>query len=122
MNLNPPRYSPPVSRLRSMQPYGRCLSCSPLLLLRGLGLLSRLWFGQVPRLDDPALCFVDVFLALQALDADFDPVASPDNVLAVHALRRRFANLLRAEVDIVADVAGDGENEEENDERDDLAV
>lgn len=76
---------------------------------------------QVPRLDDVALCLVDVFLVLHVLDADADAVLCEDDVLAAHALGRGLAHLCEGEVDLVEDPAAAAEEGDGDDEGDDLA-
>lgn len=76
---------------------------------------------QIPRLDDVALCLVDVFLVLHVLDADADAVLCEDDVLAAHALGRGLAHLCEGEVDLVEDPAAAAEEGDGDDEGDDLA-
>lgn len=75
--------------------------------------ISRL--GQIPRLNNPALRLVHVTLVFDTLDANLDTVLCPYDVLAVHALGCGLADLLRADVDVVADEGSAGEDEEEED-------
>lgn len=55
-------------------------------------------------------------------DADLEAILGEDDILLIHAGRSRGANLLPAEVDMVANPADYAENREEDDEWEDLAI
>lgn len=87
-----------------------------------LVLLARLVRRQVPSVDDPALGGIDLPLVLDMLKADLDAILGPDDVLLAHALRHVPAHLGGALVDMVAHEDEGSHDDEEDDERDKLAV
>lgn len=87
-----------------------------------LVLLARLVRRQVPRVDDPALGGIDLPLVLDMLKADLDAILGPDDVLLAHALRHVPAHLSRALVDMIAHKDEGSHDDEEDDEREKLAV
>lgn len=76
--------------------------------------------AEIPGLDNPALGSIDIFLVLDLLDANANAILGEDDILLAHALLGRLADLADAEVDLVADPSGAGEDEKEDDEREDL--
>lgn len=96
-------------------------SATPRLL--DLLLQRRLVHGgvaHIPGLDDQPLRLVEILLVLDVPHADLDAVLGEDDVLLVHARRRRVADLSSAHVDVVAHEAGDADDDEEDDEGEEL--
>lgn len=87
-----------------------------------LVLLARLVRRHVPRVDKPALGGVDLPLVLDMLKADLYAILGPDDVLLAHALRHVPAHLVGALVDMVAHKDEGSHDDEEDDEREELAV
>lgn len=85
------------------------MDCLLFLLLLCLG-------AHVPRLDDPTLRLVDIFLILHLAYSDLDAVLGEDHVLTAHLRFRRLAHLRNAQVDVVTN-KGQAADEEEDDKQ-----
>jgi hypothetical protein len=84
--------------------------------------LVRSRIAHIPGLDDHALCLVQILFVFDVLHADFDAISGEDDVLLVHALLGRRADLLGAHVDVVEDEAADANDDDEDDEGEELPV
>lgn len=77
---------------------------------------------QIPCLNEPALCRIDIILGLDLLDANLDSVLCENHVLLAHALGGDVGHLGDADVDLEAYPAAHAEEGEDDNKRKDLAV
>lgn len=87
-----------------------------------LGNSCRYRVPQVPGLDHPALCGIDILLLLNVLNADAQPIFGKDHILLGHLVSSRLFYLVHGDPDLISHKSGTCEEQEKDHKGQDLTM